>query len=476
MSTPEDDLEVELLWPDNDTLPPPSHEPRSGERRPHSPARPYHPTQPPGEPPLWPARLSRAPSEPPLWPAPARFDRAPSDYPLMRALPRPTYAPPRPPRAQAPAPRPARGLGRLLLGLLMLSLAGAAGGFVALRWGHSPPDLGAQAQAALSEEPAGQALPEPKTRAAAQPVDPAVARGLVVSALLEAQVPHGAIQHGHYPLRGAAYAPDAQIDLVSFTCPSAGGCGPILAALEAQTQHDPWALLAPTAADRPGRPIVRAVLEGGRPALAVRAFPPGGRLTVVLTGLGWDERVEAQVQHADPDLSYALDAHAPRAAALAARLAEQGRELIVDVSGLPREVDLEAQVAQSLTHFPQAAGLLDATLGGRQPSAARAQAVLAVAKAQGRYVVDDQPAQTSATQGLAMGLQARWVGPGLRVAAQDDAQRRAQLAAAQAQLALNGSALVLLEATEANLSALAQWLPSLKARGVQLLRASEVAL
>jgi polysaccharide deacetylase 2 family uncharacterized protein YibQ len=362
-------------------------------------------------------------------------------------------------------------VGKSLLAGLMLVVAGVAGGALALALDRHLRAEEATADVALAtqEEPDAPAPAAPPPL----PMDPGPARAIVVSALVAAEVPHGAIRHGRYPLRGPGRAADETIDLVTFACPVSVGCAPALARLEADAHEAGFALVGPAGGDDPGRPIVRALAQEARPALALRAFAPGPRLTVVLTGPGAPEAALAL----DADVTVAVDAGDPRAASRAATLVAAGREVVVDV-GAGRATDAEGvrlMVGSALDAVPTAAGVVDAGAAGRAGDRSLVGAALEAVRARGRYFVDDAPAYRSVAQTGALTAGARYVGPGNVIDEAEPLQVDQRLKAVEAGLALEGEAVLVAQAHPAVVAALARWLPAARARGVHLLRASEVA-
>jgi polysaccharide deacetylase 2 family uncharacterized protein YibQ len=367
------------------------------------------------------------------------------------------------------------GRGRLF-GLLALLLAAVGGAALALALdrglNREPESAGVQA-AGMSASPG-----TPVPVAPPLPVDPGTARSLVVRTLMATQVPHGAIRHGRYPLRGAGRAPGETLDLVSFSCPLGTGCAPVLAALASGAEGEQLAVLNPTTPDREKHPLFRALAEGPRPALAVRAFPPGPRLTLVVAGLGRAPVSAASLLALDADLTFAVDAADPGAADLGRELVTAGREVLVNLGGLAAadEAGVQRAVNRALDQVPAAVGVVDAGAAGRAANRALVQALVEATRDRGRFFVDDAPAFKSMAQTAGVAVGARMVGPGTLLDAADAETVGARLKATEAQLVLEGEAVLVVVPTPAVLAAIETWLPALRARGTLLLRASEVAL
>ena len=158
--------------------------------------------------------------------------------------------------------------------------------------------------------------------------DPGPARNLVGSVLPTLGISSAAIQHGVYPLRGVGRARGDTLPLVSFTCPVDRGCAPVFRTLQPLAKAQGMALLGHGGEDRPGRALYRAITFEGRPALALRAYPPGPRLSVLLTGVGQDPALLDAILRLDADVTHAVHAGAPDAPSVARRLSGAGREII----------------------------------------------------------------------------------------------------------------------------------------------------
>ena len=139
------------------------------------------------------------------------------------------------------------------------------------------------------------------------------ARRVVIAGLNALGLSSQAIRQGIYPLRGAGRSPSDVMPLISFQCPMEHGCDALMAALERRLAVSGMALAKPSVPDRNGRPMYRAVFQEGRPALALRAYPPGGRVAIVVEGLGKNPAMLDILYELDPDVTFAVLASAPDA-------------------------------------------------------------------------------------------------------------------------------------------------------------------
>jgi len=330
-----------------------------------------------------------------------------------------------------------------------------------------------------SEPPAG--LPSATVAGHAVPDAPA-AHASVDASLTRAGLPASARRAGRFPLRGAGHAPSDTFPLLSFDCPEAAPCGPLLDALAPELATAGLALTRSIGGDRPGRPLYRAVSLGGAPVLALRAFPPGPRLVVIVSGLGPDARVTDAAQRLDEHVTLAVRADAPAAPELTARLASSGREVLAELPLAEPVAGATTPLAQrtpdalrSLTEalldrLPGAVGVTltrdDRTLA----SAAHIGAVLQPVGGRGMFVVDAPASPTSVAEATAVVLGVR------RVGRTHTLDRLTSLSAVEAALALDGHATVVVPADSAALEALGSWLATLAQRGIRPYRASETAL
>lgn len=335
--------------------------------------------------------------------------------------------------------------------------------------------------------------PAPTTAATAAapptPVDPGPARALAVSTLVAAGLPQGALHHGIYPLRGPDRAPDETLPLISFTCPAERGCAPLVDALTAAAPTAGFTLAEPIDGDRDRRPVFRALADDGRPALALRALPPGPRLTLIVGDVGREPALLDKLLALDPDVTFAVMANAPHAPRVAARLAETDREFLAHLPlepAPPAHADgpdylttaadpaaLTRATDALLDRVPGAAGA-DTHHGGRfTPSGPHVAAVLDALAARGLFFVDGGQSDasvaipTAAVQGVRAAAATHDLDRG-------DDPIAARLKAIEVSLVLDGHALVTASPDPAVLDALAEWIPTLRRRGIHILRASEI--
>jgi len=315
----------------------------------------------------------------------------------------------------------------------------------------------------------------------APPDDPA-AHALVEAALSRAGVPASARGAGRFPLRGAGRAPNETFPLISFGCPDAAPCGPLLDAIAPQLVSAGLTLTRSIGGDRPGRPLYRAVSAAGAPVLALRAFPPGPRLVVIVSGLGQDSRATDAALRLDEHVTLAVRPDAPGAPELTARLAAAGREVLVELpragSGpklgalspqSPPEV-LRDQTEALLDRLPGAVGVALTRDDRLLASAAHIGAVLQPVGTRGLFVVDAPASPTSVAEATAVVLGVRRVGRTHTV------EPSTSLKAVEAALALDGQASIVVTADASTVDALGAWLAQLAGRGVRPYRASEIAL
>jgi len=327
-----------------------------------------------------------------------------------------------------------------------------------------------------------QAPPPSALDARPPPPDDPAARAWVEAALSRAGVLASGRRAGRFPLRGAGRAPNETFPLLSFGCPDTAPCGPLLDALAPELAGAGLALTRSIGGDRPGRPLYRAVSAAGAPLLALRAFPPGPRLVVIVSGLGQDARAADALLRLDEHVTLALRADAPAGTELAARLAARGREVLVE---LPLAADATAPHALSAQRTPEALRSQTEALLDRLPgavgvtltrddrllaSAAHIGAVLQPVGGRGLFVVDAPASPTSVSEATAVVLGVR------RVGRTHTLDASTSLKAVEAALALDGQATVVVPADAAGLDALGAWLGELALRGVRPYRASETAL
>ena len=340
--------------------------------------------------------------------------------------------------------------------------------------GTSAPD------AALPPGPGGPSL-----------MDPEPARRAVTEALTELGVPALGIDHGLLPLRGKAWGAHETLPLVSFTCPMGEPCDAALDRLAESIGAAGFAVHHHTRGDREGRPYFRAVSRDGRPALALRAFPSGPRLTLVIDDVGVEPALLDALLALDDDVTYAVTPTAPHSAAVADKLLARGREIIAHLPmepAPPRRPDgpdflttqqsaeqTAKQTQALLDRLPAVAGVNN-RLGGRfTASRAHVWAVLGVLHQRALFFLDERttPASVVETAARAAGVRAA-----VRTHFLDTTgdALQATLRAVEAALVLDGHAVVVARPDPATLAALRGWLDRLAERKIHLLRASEIAL
>lgn len=316
------------------------------------------------------------------------------------------------------------------------------------------------------------------------PIDPGPARGLAVGALAAAGVPTTAIHHGRYPLRGPGYAPDATFPLLSFTCPAATPCGAILETIAQRAPEKGLMLVDAAVEDRPGRPVYRALTSPeGRPALAIRGFPAGPRLTLVVSDVGRDPGLLDALLGLDEDVTYAVAADAPGAAAAAERLGAAGREVVALLplgEGAPLHAEMTAEAVTEATRgllgrVPGSVGAAPA--GGERFTASRPHmtAVLEVLGEDARFFFDGvaSPASVAAPAARTLGVRTAVRTHHLDLGDEDVGAR---LRAVEVALVLDGQAVVVTPPQPELLLSLAEWMRGLRARRIHLLRLSEIVL
>ncbi|MBU1897365.1 divergent polysaccharide deacetylase family protein [Myxococcota bacterium] len=301
----------------------------------------------------------------------------------------------------------------------------------------------------------------PRPAPLAEKIDPAPARSWLTGALNELAV--SGLEYGTYPLRGAGRALDETLPLLSFSCPPTQPCPALLDALRVGAERRGFYFAEPKSGDREGGPRHRALSQGPRPALALRAFDPGPRLTVVISG---PRRADLDALLAlDRHVTIALDPRAEAALDVAARLDEMGRELILQLSmsspAMRDPAQIDAQIRHALDALPQAVGL--APLDGEAALASREHTapLLGALKARGAFFLNPRlsPADVANATALTMGVRRAEVTHRL-----GEGDLAPQLRAVEAALVLEGRALVLAPASGPLLEALAPWLSRLKSK------------
>jgi polysaccharide deacetylase 2 family uncharacterized protein YibQ len=335
---------------------------------------------------------------------------------------------------------------------------------------------------APATEPAG---PPP------EPAEPEPARVAVLAGLTAAAIPDRAIAHGLYPLTGPGRRPHETLPLVSFACPAGKDCAVVLRTVDEQVSAAGYTMIAPAGGDQPERPLFRALAKDGRPALALRAFPTGPRLTVVLEQLGREPSLLDALLALDPHVTYAVLPNVADAGRTARRLIDSGREVIADLpleptdphtmdgpdfltAGMPAEriqAALDAHFAQVPGVVGAGAHLGDKFATAREPLTAMLESL----KSRGFFFFDDLDGPTSLSQATARVVGVRSVRATHRIDDEGEALA-ARLRAVEAALVLDGHAVVVLTPRPGTLVALRPWLDGLRQRRIHLLRLSEVAL
>lgn len=305
--------------------------------------------------------------------------------------------------------------------------------------------------------PAAQRRPAPL----AEPGDPTVALRLVRALLDEAGVAPGGIQEGIYPLRGPGRRRDEILPLLSFTCPTGPRCGVILDDLALKAPAAGLTITAPAEGDRPDRPRFRALASSGRPILALRAFPPGPRLTVIRLGA-------TPSRHAH--MTYAARPEQAEGAEQALALIEGGHEVWMALPARRPSPPLNDVV----TRWGEAgaAGVLlsaEVKIDTDDKGWIRFARTL---RGGGVPFLDPRPARDERFDLRAFSIRGARVSHVLRPGEDVDAQ----LSAIEAALVLEGAAVVLAP-DDAALSPLVDtWIAGLLRRGTLLFRASEIVL
>ncbi|MEZ4473389.1 MAG: divergent polysaccharide deacetylase family protein [bacterium] len=376
-------------------------------------------------------------------------------------------------------PEPRRWPGPLL-GLLVGVALGIAADRLVLRPGVAP---AAAEDAAAEPAEAVEAAPPP-------PVDdPEPARAAVLEGLKTAGIPDRVIPHGLYPLTGPGRAPDDTLPLVGFTCPVGRDCPPVLVTIDEHVSAAGYTLIAPAGGDQPGRPLFRALARDGRPALALRAFPAGPHLTVVIEQVGREPALLDALLALDPHVTYAVVPNVRDASRVARRLVDGGREVIADLPLEPTDPTAQdgpdyltaamapeavtAAVDALLAQVPGAVGA--GTHQGTRFASAREPlgALLGAIRQRGLYFLDDVDSPTSLIEPTARVAGVRTARFTHRIDDEGEALA-ARLRAIEAALVLDGHALVVVAPRPGALIGLRSWLDGLERRGIHLLRLSEV--
>jgi len=371
-----------------------------------------------------------------------------------------------------------------IVGLLVAGAVGVGLTLVALRALDAGRPLGVES-AARPASSGGDAPPPPP------PSDPGASRTLVQTALEKVGVPNTAVEHGRLALRGPGRAPNETFPLLSFPCPEAVACGRTLDDLTGALAAGGLTLSRNIGGDRPNRPVFRAVSSGGRPVLALRGFPAGPRLVVVVKGLGADPGLADALLTVNEHVTFAIRPGSAGADQLAARLADAGREVLVELpleaeppqvpdgtsvlgTTMTPEALLEATDAL-LARIPVAVGAIGHKGGRIEASAPHIGAVLKSIERRGLFFVEDRASPTSVAEATARVLGVRLTRRTHVLDAPSQEVSAAQKAV-EAALVLEGAAVAVVQGDATNLSVLRTWLLDLERRRIRLYRASELAL
>jgi len=321
--------------------------------------------------------------------------------------------------------------------------------------------------------------------------DPGPARALVSQVLPTLGVSGVAVEYGVYPLRGAGRGPEATLPLVSFTCPVDRPCGTIFRTLRQLAAAKGMSLIGHQGREQAARALYRALLDKGHPALALRAYPAGPRLSVVLTGVGQDAALVEPLLGLDADVTFAVQADARDASRVARRLTDAGREIIAHLPMEPIDPStgsqrrhlatsmsveaIERETADYLDRVPGAVGA-DNHRGGRlTTSRTHMQAVLSVLAQRGVFFFDGLTSDASVGAATSHANGVRVTARSHRLTG-DAVSIDAQLKSVEVALALEGHAVIVAEASTTVLGVLPRWLQALRSRRVSLLRLSEIVL
>jgi polysaccharide deacetylase 2 family uncharacterized protein YibQ len=323
------------------------------------------------------------------------------------------------------------------------------------------------------------------------PSDPGASRTLVQAALEKVGVPNAALEHGRLALRGPGRAPNETFPLLSFPCPEAVACGRTLDDLTGALAAGGLTLSRNIGGDRPNRPVFRAVSHAGQPVLALRAFPAGPRLVVVVKGLGADPGLADALLTLNEHVTFAIRPGSASADQLAARLADAGREVLVELpleAEPPQRPEGTAVLGTSMTpealveatdallaRLPVAVGAIGHKGGRIEASAPHIGAVLKSIERRGLFFVEDRASPTSVAEATARVLGVRLTKRTHVLDAPSQEVSAAQKAV-EAALVLEGAAVAVVQGDAANLQVLRTWLLDLERRRIRLYRASETAL
>ena len=366
-------------------------------------------------------------------------------------------------------------------------LAGLLGGVIAIagqRLFAPPSPEPLVEEVAVVETPAISPLPQPI-------LDIAVAREVVLSVLTRAGVSPDSIRLGKYPLLGDGRRAWETLPLISFTCPVTHACSALFDAIGAAGRGQGFQLVHHEQGDRPNRALFRALAQNGRPALAIRAFPPGPRLSLVVGEVGREPALLDALLALDPDVTFAVSAGAPHADEVAQRLGEKGREVIAQLPMDPQTSgDLHGPNYLSVSMTPNTVRETTANLMARVPGAVgingypggvltasrpHMDAVFSVIGDKGLFFLERQSTVDSVAIAAARDKGER-TAVKTHVLESSTQGLLARLRAVEVALVLDGHALVMARPSPEVLAELRTWLDGLRDRKINLLRLSEVVL
>lgn len=366
-------------------------------------------------------------------------------------------------------------------GWIVACVIGAVAGIAIDRSLRAPSEAIAPASAPIKAS-------TPSIGAPAAPVDPTSARNAVLAGLTAANVPRTSIEHGLYPLVGPGRAPDATLPLLSFTCPAGRDCIQVLNQIDEKVVAAGLTMIRGRG-DRAGRPYFRAIAQQDAPALAIRAFPPGPRLALVIEQVGREPALLDALLALDNHVTYAVAPNTRDGGRMARRLVDSGREVVADLPlepSDPNAVDgpdflttqmtpqaLDTVLTQHLDALPGAVGAT-VHLGGRFASSQlHVTALLEGLRARGLFFVDDPsgPNTLAATTTRLVGVRSAERTHHIDAHGEPLAAR---LRAVEAALVLEGEAVVVLNPRPAALVAIRPWLEGLRQRQINLMRLSEM--
>ena len=293
------------------------------------------------------------------------------------------------------------------------------------------------------------------------------------------------------PLRGQGRKRSETMPLVSFACSATYSCLTLMNNIKRRLEPAGYQLVRSNVVDRPYRPIYRAIAKGANPVLALRAYPPDPRLTVVIADVGKEPALLDSMLALDQDVTYAVSVNEPYAGEVATKLTQAGREFIAhlplepsvsdDMDGpafLTREMTLDevkTQVRTFLNRVPGAVGADGHLGGGFTQSPRHVGALLEVIAETGLYFLDQRTSESASIQQQARALGIRSAARTHRIEAAGTAVE-AKLRAVEVALVLEGQALVIAEASPTVIGALKDWLKNLRKREIHLIRLSETVL